>query len=399
MGVYFYKQQEDKMKIIYFTTASEKEDFNSFQENWTSSLNSFIQNLHNRLIRSLAITHEVEVISIRPFSRRYCKLKKLPASTTSEGKITWHYLAIKRSKLFRYHSAKRQAKKILAKMNLKDCVVLTDTLNPYLLMASKKLAKKFDLPIIGICNNSPSGITNTRRSYTLLLHLLADNLSGYITLTSGLNELFNKYNRANLTFEGIVENKFKKQDVSEYGKYAFFFGNLEEKFGVNELIKAFIEYDNKDTNLVIAGYHGNSDKINKLIKDHSNIKYLGMISNDLALSLENGSLFNINPRPYSEDYDRYLIPWNVLDYLNSNSLTVSVRNSKLKNYFEEDVIWLNSNEKEDFITGFNKALSIKGDEREQMIKKATINVNKLYSMEVVNRKVILFLKQFLKQRD
>ena len=67
MGVYFYKQQEDKMKIIYFTTASEKEDFNSFQENWTSSLNSFIQNLHNRLIRSLAITHEVEVISIRPF--------------------------------------------------------------------------------------------------------------------------------------------------------------------------------------------------------------------------------------------------------------------------------------------------------------------------------------------
>ena len=387
------------MKIIYFTTASEKEDYNSFQENWTSSLNIFIQNIHNRLIRSLAITHEVEVISIRPFSRRYCKSKKLTASTSSEGKITWHYLAIKRSKLLRYSSAKRQAKKVLNKMNLKDCVILTDTLNPYLLMISKKMAKKFDLPIIGICINSPSGIRNTRRSYTLLLHLLADNLSGYITLTSGLNELFNKYNRANLTFEGIVENKFKKLDVSQYGKYAFYFGNLEEKYGVNELIKAFIEYNNKDINLVIAGYHGNNDKINKLIKDQSNIKYLGMISNDLALSLESESVFNINPRPYSEDYDRYLIPWNVLDYLNSESLVVSVRNTKLRKYFEEDAIWLESNEKEDFIAGFNKALSIKGDEREQMIKKATTNVNKFYSMEAVNRKVILFLKQFLKQRD
>ena len=50
------------------------------------------------------------------------------------------------------------------------------------------------------------------------------------------------------------------------------------------------------------------------------------------------AIANINPRPYSEDYDRYLIPWNVLDYLNSNSLTVSVRNSKLKNYFEEDYV-------------------------------------------------------------
>ena len=387
------------MKIIYFTTASEKEDYNSFQENWTSSLNISIQNLHNRLIRSLAITHEVEVISIRPFSRKYCKLKKLTPSITQEGKITWHYLGIKRSKFFRYSSSKRQAKKILNKMNLKDCIILTDTLNPYLLMISKKLAKKFDLPIIGICNNSPSGVRNTRRSYTLLLHLLADNLSGYISLTSGLNELFNKYSRANLTIEGIVENKFKQVDVSEYGKYAFCFSNLEEKYGINDLINAFIEYGNQYINLVIAGYHGNTEKINRLIKDHTNIKYLGMISNDLAFSLENGSIFNINPRPYSEDFDRYLIPWNVLDYLNSNSLTVSVRNSKLKKLFEEDLIWINSSEKEDFIAGFDKALKANNEEREQIIKKASANVNKLYSMAAINHKVVLFLKQFLKQRD
>ena len=386
------------MKIIYFTTACEKEDYNSFQENW-SSLNISIQNLHNRLIRSLAITHEVEVISIRPFSRKHCKLRKLPASTTLEGKITWHNIGIKRSKLLRYSSAKRQIKKILNKTNLKDCVILTDTLNPFLLMRAKASAKKYNLPIIGICNNTPSGIHDTGRSYTMLLHLLADNLSGYITLTSGLNELFNKNNRANLTIEGIVENKYKQSDVSQYGKYAFSYGNLEEKYGVYDLIKAFIALDNKDINLVIAGYHGNTEKINKLIKDHDNIKFLGMVQNDLALSLENGSLFNINQRPYTEDFDRYLIPWNVLDYLNSNSITVSVKNSKLKKYFDEDIIWMDSNETEDLVEGMNRALKIKGEEREQLIKKASTNVNKLYSMSAVNHKVILFLKQFLKQKD
>lgn len=388
------------MKIIYFTTACEKNDFDSFLQNWNSSLNTSIQNLHNRLIRSLALTHEVEVISVRPFSRKYSKLKKLESSLTTEGKINWHYLTVKRrTRLFRYLSIRKQSKRIFNKLNLKDCIILTDTLNPFLLLSSTSLAKKYNLPIIGVCNNTPSSIRNTGRSYTMFLHNLADNLSGYITLTSGLNELFNKHNRANLTIEGIVENKYKQKDINHYGNFIFFYGNLEQKYGIYELINAFKELNNNKINLVFAGYHANEEKIKKLISDNSNIKYLGMISNDLVNSLESASLLNINPRPFSEDYDRYLIPSFVLDSLNSNSLTVSVRNTKLEPYFKEDVIWINSNEKEDIINGINKALSLNEEDRKALIKKGNVSVNKLYSMQAVNRKVILFLKQFLKQRD
>lgn len=387
------------MRIIYFTTACQKEDYISFSENWRASLNTSIQNLHNRLIRSLAISHEVDVISVRPFSRKLCKLKMLPSSTTQEGRITWHYLEIKRNKLFRFISARKQARKIVSKLNLKDCIVLTDTLNPYLLSSSTSIARKYDLPIIGVCNNTPSGIHDTGRSYTTFLHSLADDLSGYITLTPGLNELFNVNNRANLTIEGVLEDKFKEMSVGEYGKYILYYGSLEEKYGVYDLIKAFIELNNPDINLVIAGYHGNNEKINKLVKDQKNIRFLGMISNDLALSLENGSLFNINPRPYSEDYDRYLIPSNVIDYLGSDSLTVSVKNSRLRPCFENDAIWLDSNDKEDLIKGMNQVLNMGDDKKKAIIKKANVNVNKLYSMPAINRKVILFLKQFLKQRE
>ena len=388
------------MKIIYFTTACEKNDFDSFLQNWNSSLNTSIQNLHNRLIRSLALTHEVEVISVRPFSRKYSKLKKLESSLTTEGKINWHYLTVKRrTRLFRYLSIRKQSKRILNKLNLRDCIILTDTLNPFLLLSSTSLAKKYNLPIIGVCNNTPSGIRNTGRSYTMFLHNLADNLSGYITLTSGLNELFNKKNRANLTIEGIVENKYQKLDVSEYGKYIFFYGDLEAKYGIYELIKAFKELNNDQINLVFAGYHGNDEKIKNSIADQVNIKYLGMISYDLIHSLGNGSLLNIDPRPFSEDYDRYLIPQIVLDSLNGGSITVSVRNTKLEPYFKEEVIWINSNEKEDIISGINKALSLNEEDRKTLIKKGNASVNKLYSMQAVNRKVILFLKQFLKQRD
>ena len=387
------------MRIIYFTTALEKEDYVTFCENWNGSLNTTIQNLHNRLIRALALTHEVDVISVRPFSKKYCKLKKLDASTTLEGKITWHYLEVKKRKLFRVNYTKRDAKKILLKLNLKDAIILTDTLNPYILKTSTSLAEYFKLPIIGVCNNTPSGIHDTGKSYTTKLHSMADNLSGYITQTSSLNELFNKHNRANITIEGVLEDKYKETDVKEYGKYIFHYGNLEERFGVYDLIQAFIELNNPNINLVVAGYHANLEKMDKLSKFRNNIKFLGMISNDLMISLENGSLFNINSRPYSEDYDRYLIPYNTLDYLNSKSLTVSVRNKILLKTFRDDALWLELGEKEELIEVMNKALNMSDKKKDEMIKKANADAQKLYSMSVVNRKLILFLKQFLKQRE
>ena len=387
------------MRIIYFTTALEKEDYVAFCENWNGSLNTTIQNLHNRLIRALALTHEVDVISVRPYSKRYCKLKKLDASTTQEGKITWHYLEVKRRKLFRANYTKRDAKKILLKLNLKDAIILTDTLNPYILKASTSLAEYFKLPIIGVCNNTPSGIHDTGKSYTTYLHSMADDLSGYITQTSNLNELFNKNNRANITIEGVLENKYKEQDVKQYGKYIFYYGNLEKKFGVYELIQAFIELNNPDVNLVVAGYHADEQKMAEMCKFRNNIKYLGMISNDLMVSLENGSIFNINSRPYTEDFDRYLIPYNTLDYLNSKSLTVSVRNNILLKTFKDDALWLELGEKEELIEVMNKALQMSDKEKNEIIKKANADANKLYSMSVVNHKLILFLKQFLKQRE
>ena len=387
------------MKIIYFTTACEREDYISFSKNWNTTLNTSIQNLHNRLIRSLAMTHEVEVVSIRPFSKKYCELRGLPAANTPEGKITWHYLEIKRHKVARFVSAKKQAKKLLSKMNLKDTIILTDTLNPYILNSSTSLAKKYNLPIIGICNNTPSGIHNTGKSYTKFLLSMSDNLTGYITLTSGLNELYNEKSRASILLEGIIESKYKEKDVSQYGQYIFYNGSLEEKYGVYDLVNAFNALYRDDLKLVITGYHSFEEaRFKKAIESNPNIIYLGMSNVDEILSLENGSLININPRPYSEDFDRYLIPVNMLDYLSSNSIAVSVKNSKLQQYFEDDCIWVNSSDVEDLVAGINKALDLK-EERNKMIKKAVNDVNKSYSMAVVNKKVILFLKQFLKQKD
>ena len=387
------------MKIIYFTTACKKEDYVSFSKMWDSSLNASIQNLHNRLIRSLAMTHEVEVISIRPFSRKYCKLKKLDAETKQEGKITWHYLEIKRHKISRYLSVTKQCNKILSKMNLKDCIVITDTLNPNVLKNSTKFAAKFNLPIIGVCNNTPSSIHNTGKSYATSLLSLAENLSGYISLTSGLNNLYNKYNRANMTFEGILDDVAVKSKENKYGDYIFFNGSLDPRDGIVELILAFRELDNDKLKLIISGYFPNEETLNKVINGNKNIINLGNIPSDEVISLADHSLLNVNPLPFTEDLDRYYIPANLVDYFNSNSVVVSVRNRQFKKYFDSDAIWVEESEIYDLLKGLKAGLSLSKENRVDMIKKANMDANKLYSMAMINRRTILFLKQFLKQKE
>ena len=391
------------MRIIYFTTACKKEDYVSFSKMWDSSLNASIQNLHNRFIRSLALTHEVEVISIRPFSRKYCKLKKLDADTKQEGKITWHYLGIRRHKFSRYLSITKQCNKIIKKMNLKDAIVITDTLNPNVLRNSTRFAKKFNLPIIGVCNNTPSGIHDTGKSYTQLLLDLAGNLTGYIALTSSLNTLYNKYDRAYLVFEGVLDDTVSKAKDNKYGDYIFYNGSLDPRDGVVELMLAFKALDNPNLKLLISGYYSD-EEVEKVAEDIKNVINLGNIPSDEVIALANNSKLNVNPLPFSEDTDRYFVPSNLADYFNSNSIVLSVRNRRFKKHFENDAIWVDSEETTEGLTnnlleGIKAALSLNKENRADMIKKANADVNKLYSMSVINRRTILFLKQFLKQKE
>ena len=389
-----------KMRIIYFTTATSKEDYASFSAAWKSSLNTSIQNLHNRLIRSLALTHEVDVISIRPFSRNLCQLSKLEASTRQEGRITWHNLEIKRYKFTRYLSVASQCNKILARMNLKDCIIITDTLNPNVLNNSTKLARKYNLPIIGVCHGTPSNIKNTGKSYTTFVLGKAMNLSGYISLTPGLNDLFNKSSRANLTFEGIADDKCQKFDKKPpFGKYIYYNGSLEEKYGVYELIKAFKELDDQSINLVISGYHGNAEHLKEIIGEDKNIINMGMVQNDQIVCLSSHSMINVNPCPYSEDFDRYVIPETMVDYLSAPTILVSVRNRQFKKNFEDGAIWIKSNEVLDLLHGIKAALNMKQEDKNNKIKKANMDASKLYSMEVINHRIIRFLKQFIKQKE
>ena len=58
------------MNIIYFTTAQDNNDYNEYLKIWPYPINASMQMLHNRLIRSMSLRNHVDVISLRPFSKK-----------------------------------------------------------------------------------------------------------------------------------------------------------------------------------------------------------------------------------------------------------------------------------------------------------------------------------------
>ncbi len=382
------------MRIIYFTTALDKKDYKEYAKYWKISPNPSNQNFHNKLIRSLAINNKIDVISIRPFSKKLVSLKRLKKKVNVIENITWHYLWINKGKLSRFFSIQNQALQIVKSIK-EDAIILTDTINPNVLYNATRIGKKRHLKVIGICTDSPSNITNTSRSYTLLILKLAKDLSGYISLTTGLNNLFNEQEKPSLIIEGLVDKDITYNNKNIYGDYLFFGGALLPRYGVYNLIEAFKKLSKTDLKLLICGHHGDEIKLKEAIQDNPNIIYLGTLDVDTVLDLESKAIANINPRPYSEDLDRYSIPSKTLEYFASGKPTISVKNTKLMKNFSDYAIWLKGGDIDSLYNGINLLLNLTKQNQNEIAKKAKEQVYKLYSLEAVNKKLNDFLSTFI----
>ena len=384
------------MRIVYFTTAQREKDYRSFINLWRIPLNSSNQNFHNKFIRALSINNKVDVISVRPFSRSKTRTLSLKGSVVEDGNITWHYLKRAGNKVYRVFTIVPQIKRILKKEDLSDAIFITDTINPSLIRAVKKIDKKYKRPVIGVCTDSPSNISGTRRSYTIYLLSKSNDLDGYITLTEGLSDLFNPNNKPRYIFEGVVEENVESTITKEKRPYFFFGGALMERYGIYNLIEAFKQLNNPDVDLYICGHHGDKERIKNAIKGVSNIKNLGLLPVSKVLEYEKGAIACINPRPFSEDLDRFSLPSKTLEYMSMGRPVISVRNSILMKKFPNEVMWIDGSDPADIKNALRNVLSMSDEEKNNMGKRAKKRVLDLYSISSVSKNIQPFLEQFIK---
>ena len=180
-------------KIIYFTNALDQKSFVDYLKKWKVSPNLSNQNFHNKLIKSLSLAFDVEVVSVRAINSNF-ENSKLSKDVVQEGNIKWNYPEVSTSKVAKLLLLNSRVNKALSLDN-SDYVIFVDALNYSLVKAAYKLHKKKRYKIIGVCTDNPFNISFTSNSYRKNLMKYASNLDGYVVLTEGINQIYNLHNK------------------------------------------------------------------------------------------------------------------------------------------------------------------------------------------------------------
>ena len=161
------------------------------------------------------------------------------------------------------------------------------------------------------------------------------------------------------------------------------------------MIDAFKNVEDPNLRLLISGHHADNTKLNKAIESDSRIVNLGILNSKKSIQLEMNALINIDPRPYSEDLDRFSIPDNIVEYLDSGVITICVKNSKIKKHFPENVIWSKSGDTANLYESITKVLSLTDEERQNIGKSAKQKAQELYSQKKIADSINKFLEELL----
>ena len=336
------------MNILIFSSAMRERDFALYQEEAKIKPNPSNQNFYYKLIKALAINNNVSVVSHRPLVKGMFRKNAVEGDTTVDGKIKFYYTSNKCDKLFKLLKEEsvieKTAKQAIEDFMSHDFVIVTDTLRLNLLKAAKKIAKQYDVKIVGMLTDNPFNLSSSNSFVNKTLVKQASTLDGYLSLTQGLVEVFNT-NKPSYVFEGLVseESEGKKDPIFNY---FYFGGSLYERYGVKTLVDAFHK-SNVKYKLVLAGNGPLVDYIEQMAEDDYRILYLSQLSKEKNIAYMRNSIANINPRPLDYKMDNESVPSKLLEYLSIGTPVISTKYPKLYSTFKDDVTWIDGNSLED----------------------------------------------------
>ena len=354
-----------KNKILYLTTSIHKDLLKDYIKNNFPLNNPSNQNFHNRFIKLLSKDYELEVISYRS------NLNKDELSQHN-----YHYPKVGTKLFDKLFLNEKKIYNISTKFINETDYIFVDALNLKLLKVAIKLNKIWGKKVIAIITDNPANITSIKKTFIIKWNTLIKQCNAYIVLTETLRKLIPSDKKSIILGALLPDfNEIKPHENSL--PYIYFAGALYRKYGVNNLIEAYLNSPIKNNyELVIAG-HG---ELSNLIKENKEITFLSQIDEDTNLSYVLGASLLINPRPYNDVLDKESIPSKMIEYIVSKRPICSTHHSLLKGIIEDNIIWV-KDDLNGLLEGFNAFLSANHEDLTQKSNIAKKKIESYFSNE------------------
>lgn len=131
-----------------------------------------------------------------------------------------------------------------------------------------------------------------------------------------------------------VDNDWWQEGLTKK-EYFIYTGTLDRRYGIKDLIEAYIESGVNNLKLVICGDGNEREYVNDMSVKYNNILYLGQLEHYKIVQLQLNALLLINPRSNESEYTKYSFPSKVIEYMRSGVPTLMYKLDGIPNEYDK----------------------------------------------------------------
>lgn len=277
----------------------------------------------------------------------------------------------------------------------KDKVILADVLNYSICAGGMIAAKLLGIKLIGVVTDMPGLMVNTEgkhdnffsqfRSITSLMEQSVYHYDAYVFLTHQMDDVINKKHVPYIVMEGLVDSDIDNTSpipLRDNERIILYAGGLHERYGLKNLVEAFMLNEGSDLRLWIYGNGAFvKDLEEKYIPKDSRIIYKGVVPNEEILAAEQESTLLVNPRPTSETFTLYSFPSKNMEYMVSGRPLLTTNLPGIPKEYHAHVYLIEDESIEGYAEAISRVISlppeeilIKGSRAKEWILKSKNNI-------------------------
>lgn len=321
------------MEILYMSSLCTIKEYKRMFEKYGTTSSHASQKFHRLMTRGLKANGiDVVMLSYRAISTP--EKDDLKHADEQEGQMNFHYLPHCRNRKVNRLYTILQTYSFLKKWKKEhpDMVLISDTINGEFSIAISLFKILHKCKAIGLVLDVPSIRANEHRTGLKAIPIkikngLIANFDAYVFLTEQMNNVLNPDQKPYTVIEGLVDENLLNQENSlalkDPKKVIMMAGLLEKEFGVDSLLEAFSNTNDKDIELHLYGKGGSAETVRKFEKKDSRIKFYGEVENSIIMEEEKKATLLINPRPAVGEWTAYSFPSKNMEYMSSGTPLVA----------------------------------------------------------------------------
>jgi len=287
--------------------------------------------------------------------------------------------------------------------NLKeDKIVISDILNISVFWSAFLACKITKQPIAVIITDLPvhmisdsRNLSFFKRVYLKLGSFIIRHVDYYIGLTEQMNVEVNPLGKPFLVMEGLVDSEIiYKENIATTKKakrILLYAGGIYEKYGVKNLIEAFMGLKAEDTELHIYGSGDLEKEMPNYCTLDKRVLYFGVVSNSIVVKRLEDATILINPRPTTEEFTKFSFPSKNMEYMVSGTPLLTTVLPGMPKEYHEYVYLLEDESLEGFRNTIQEILSKSSTELNAFGKKSKDFVLNNKSNVIQAKRIINFL--------